>query len=111
MFLSPVGKKGFENTTVFLFARREVRAGAVAEAAGVIFFQQERGKRSQRKASHLLSEYLYPSQNDRRRIRDQKGRRHGNTDAVDHPLVSGTHQRSAQHGRGQFLGGRQADHA
>jgi hypothetical protein len=46
-FSPPVGKKGFENTTVFLFARREVRVGTVAEEAGVIFFS--RGKRPPKK--------------------------------------------------------------
>jgi hypothetical protein len=44
-----VGKKGFENTMVFLFARREVRAEAVAEAAGVIFFSRSEAKDPQRK--------------------------------------------------------------
>ena len=55
MFLSPVDKKGFENTTVFLFARREVRAGAVAEAAGVIFFSRIEAKDpKERRATFFL---------------------------------------------------------
>jgi hypothetical protein len=37
-FLLQEGKRGFENTIVFLFARREARARAVAETADVNFF-------------------------------------------------------------------------
>jgi hypothetical protein len=36
-----VGKEGHENAGVFLFLMRQVRAGAVAEAADAVFFSTD----------------------------------------------------------------------
>jgi hypothetical protein len=46
--------KEFENTTVFLFTRREVKAGAVAETADVIFFSTNRAKSQKKGTPHFL---------------------------------------------------------
>jgi hypothetical protein len=46
--------KEFENTTVFLFTRREVKAGAVAVTADVIFFSTNRAKPQKKGTPHFL---------------------------------------------------------